>query len=117
MLWVLSHKTWCTAAKKKTGSVSKHTFKFYKSGSVPHKSNSEETYPKNKVVINFISKINDVHEVFQYTGVEYMSFYQVLISWPVVQANTEDSNDTWCRAMTFWDWYHCTSIVWHINWL
>lgn len=62
---MLSHKRGCTVAKKKTGSVSKHTFKFHKSGSVPHKSNSEETYPKNKVVINFINKINDVQEVFQ----------------------------------------------------
>ena len=88
-----SHKRGCSVAKKKAGSVSQHTFKFYKPGSVPHKSPSEETYPKNNVVIS-INKINDVQKVFQYTGVEYMSFYQVLISWPVVQANTEDSNDT-----------------------
>ena len=93
MLWVLSHKTGCTVAKMMTGSVSKHTFKFYKSVSVRHKSPSEETYPKNNVIIN-ISKINDVQKVFQYTGVKYMSFCQVLISRPVVQANTENSNDT-----------------------
>jgi hypothetical protein len=59
MLWVLSHKRECTVAKKKTGSASKQTFKFYKSGSVPHKSPSEETHPKDNVVTN-ISKINDV---------------------------------------------------------
>ena len=90
---MLSHTRGCTVAKKKTGSVSKHTFKFYTPGSVPYKSPSGETYPKNNIIIN-ISKINDVQRVFQYTGVEYMSFYQVLISWLVVQANTEDSNDT-----------------------
>lgn len=65
----------------------------FTSGSVPYKSPSEETYPKKDVVIN-ISKINDAQKVFQYIGVEYMSFYQVLISWPVVLANREDSNDT-----------------------
>lgn len=50
----------------------------------------ENVDPKNKVVINS-SKMNDVQSVFQCTGVECTSFYQVLISWPVVQANTEDS--------------------------
>jgi hypothetical protein len=85
---VLSHKRGWTVAKKWMGNVSNHTFKLYKSGSVPHKSPSEEIYPKNNAVIN-TSKINDVQEVFQYIGVENMSYYQMLKSWPVVRQKQE----------------------------